>query len=283
MNINTIALAGLLFISTTAAADAPGANLCVGAAACSDSSPGYNHTIHNPIAKGSITFKGFNLGNTTSNATPANWTWDLSVGNYSSGGDKVQIYEVYSLRIPLEVELSGPNVYHNVCAIALPAKEGAGMNDPGDCSTIFKAEDISEVLAVGATSSFSQNRSPCARLTQSVYEALGYEPGSGGSLSSATLFGRGGNETRIAEIETGLVRAYHEISVEENLPAIDASLMRVQPIYLQAYSAVEGFDAEGQTRLSCVHVERSGSVRGVVVGMGSVLALAVVAVGLLMV
>ncbi|KLJ06543.1 hypothetical protein EMPG_10061 [Blastomyces silverae] len=277
MTMNTIALAGFLFISAAAAAEPLGHAICFGGpSGCSDSYPGYNHTIQNPITKGSVTFEGLDLGNITSNAPPANWIWELSVGNYSSGGNSTQIHEVYSLRIPLEMEMNGPNVSRNVCAIVLPAKEGAGTNDPGDCSTIFDSSDIMQVTGAGVSGSFPSGGSPCAGMMLQIYGTLGYESNSGGSLSSV-----GVSDTRTAEIDTGILRVYNEIPVDESQAAIDASLTRVQPIYLRSYSAVEGDEATSQVALSCLHV--GNSVRGVMVGMGSVIASAVITVGLLMI
>ncbi|OJD28501.1 hypothetical protein ACJ73_00100 [Blastomyces percursus] len=281
MTMNPIVLAVLLFISAAAAAEPLAHTICFGgSSSCSDGYPGYNHTIQNPIAKGSVTFEGLSLGNTTSNAAPGNWTWDLSVGNYSSDGNRAQIYEIYSLRIPLEMEMNGLNVSRNICAIVLPAREGAGTNDPGDCSTIFDSSNIKQVTSASALGSAS-SRSPCGRLMQQISDTLGYESSNGGSLNSAVLFGPDSNDTRAAQIDTGILRVYSETPLDESQAAIDASLTRVQPIYLQSYSVVEGDAAAFQVALNCLHVDNSA--RGVIIGMGSVFASAVITAGLLMI
>ncbi|OAX84345.1 hypothetical protein ACJ72_01288 [Emergomyces africanus] len=132
----------------------------------------------------SVTFKGLSLGRDDSDALQANWTWALSVGNYSTGGSQAQIVEAYSLRIPLEVELSGPNVHHNICMVALPSLANFGTKDPGDCSTILKAESITELLASVAASNFGTKRSPCGSFASSkIYNILDYE--SDDSLASS--------------------------------------------------------------------------------------------------
>ncbi|PGH02383.1 hypothetical protein GX51_04691 [Blastomyces parvus] len=280
MTMNTIALTGLLFISAAAAGI-----VCLGGPTACTKAPGYIHTMQNPIAKGSTTFKGFTLGNATSNAPPANWTWELNVGNYSTGGHSTQLYEVYSLRIPPEVELSGPNVNRNVCMILLPYREGVGANDPGDCSTIFGSDDIQMAISAGMSNPWAPGRSPCAWNMQQIYSTLIYrtvDPGLKGSFASATLFGHDSNDTRVGDPPARIIRVSRPIPVNESQAAIDTLLTRVQPIYLQTFSTVENDKTNAQVALRCLHVNTNSSVRGAMVGMGSVIASAVITVGFLM-
>ncbi|PGH11107.1 hypothetical protein AJ79_05052 [Helicocarpus griseus UAMH5409] len=277
MSLRAIALAGLLFASTTTA------DICWGDVSyCSESSPGYNHTLQNPIANGSFPFEGLRLDN-SSDPVPQ-WSWELTVGNYSSGDGKAQIYEAYALKIPMEVEIKGLNVYHNVCIALLPTIEDGGKDDPGDCSTLFDEENIKGMLGGGAEVIASRN--PCGLLGGGALDALGYEKGmssDGGIYTSDGMISRGGDSRRQSEADIRVLRTMKETTVDALQADIDTSMRKVQPILIQQYPAIGDRVRTGERRLTCVHVQNGSGMRQFGIAIGSVLAWAFVMAGLLVV
>ncbi|KAK2782501.1 hypothetical protein FQN53_009740 [Emmonsiellopsis sp. PD_33] len=204
---------------------------------------------------GTFSFKGFDDKNPS--APPANWTWDLDVIDADVGNGKSRLFERYSLGVPENVVIDGPDVPYNICFALLPIVADH-KDDPGDCSTLFDEENIESVMTMGVGSLLNlKGRSPCIAFMGRVFDTLDYE-GDGALFASGTVIpgGNGSDPSHIGAIKMSTERE------TDNKTDLDVAVRKAQPFYLHKYPAVEDpDDTIGEIRLTCVHVQHGSGVR----------------------
>ncbi|KAK2787513.1 hypothetical protein FQN52_007231 [Onygenales sp. PD_12] len=280
---------------------------------CCPDDPAYPLATLHPNATGTFSIPGLHLedsqlspnnnNNKTSPAPPAtfsNWTWTTTVSEVllSQRGKKSATNQIYTLDVPLDVDVYGAEHERNVCVVLLDMLQ-ANWDDPGDCTHIFDpgevkgmAGELTKRVCEMGEEDVKGRKSPCSGLGGSSWQEI-ISPfhranHSSPSPSSSAPHNPNRNTTTIAQ--------YHSTSPEHDIAdysAYDHALVRTQPILLLGYSVdpkvlsgpTERKEELVETRLACVRVQRveggsrgakenggrkvvGGSLVGMVVGLG---------------
>ncbi|KAK2798140.1 hypothetical protein FQN50_008951 [Emmonsiellopsis sp. PD_5] len=221
---------------------------------------GFDQIIRQSDINGTFSFPGFHDKNSSAPPPPpANWTWDLDVIDADLGNGKSRLFEKYSLGIPKDLVIDGPNVPYNICFALLPALPDH-KDDPGDCSTLFDEEKIDAVTQRGGLGSLRdiKGMSPCGALGGTVFEVLDYEGEDASIFSAGDFTIPRKNESDLSDIGAIKMSTERETDNKEDL---DTAVRQARPLYLHKYPAVEDpEDFSGEVRLTCVHVQQGSGV-----------------------
>ncbi|KAK2804494.1 hypothetical protein FQN50_006569 [Emmonsiellopsis sp. PD_5] len=251
---------------------------------CCPADPAYPLATLHPNATGTFSIPGLHLEDSQlspNNKTPpfSNWTWTTTVSEVllssQQGKKKSATNQIYTLDVPLDVDVYGAEHERNVCVVLLDMLR-ANWDDPGDCGHIFDPGEVRGMVGeltrrVGEMSEEdvkgggNNNKSPCSGLGGSVWQEI-ISPFHRANHSSPSPAPHNRNTTTIAQ--------YHSTSPEHDITdfsAYDHALVRTQPILLLGYSVdpkvlsgpKERKEELVETRLVCVRVQRvEGGSRG---------------------
>ncbi len=133
---------------------------------CCPQDPAFEKALQHPNATGSFSFAGLHLDNKTRNIPMANWTWSTTVMEVPLSDGNFSTNQIYTLDVPLDVDIYSWNMQRNVCTVLLSRKT-QNHDDPGDCTKIFSESEIDRLKdsltgAVGMT--ITNGSSPCVML-----------------------------------------------------------------------------------------------------------------------
>ncbi|KAG5289850.1 hypothetical protein I7I48_09298 [Histoplasma ohiense] len=203
----------------------------------------YLKAASHPNATGVFSFEGMHLDDRallrrknshgTSTEALKNWTWTTSVMEvrFESGyGSLHATNQVFTLDIPLDVDIYGPTHQRNVCVLLLKMVT-VNQNDPGDCRNIFPRAEIEKMKEIFARKVEDMNQgnyrsSPCGGLPGTSWQDI------------ISYFQR--KDESLLTRNTTVAAQYYSVTTKEHSPtdysAYDAALTRIQPIFMMGYS-----------------------------------------------
>ncbi|KKZ61251.1 hypothetical protein EMCG_04124 [[Emmonsia] crescens] len=242
---------------------------------CCPSGPEFPQAISHLNATGAFPIVGLHLDDSaiatpnnnppSSTQPPRNWTWTTTVmevplgsgnnGNDNGNGSFSSTNQIFTLDIPIDVDIYSSEHGRNVCVLLLKMVT-VNQNDPGNCENIFPRVEIEGmredlVRRVGEMSADGDS-SPCAGVEGTSWEDI------------ISPYYR--KNSTLATRNTTVAAQYHSSTIithpSTDHSAYDAALVRTQPIFLLGYSVDPKILAGpvivkrelAETRFTCVRV-----------------------------